>query len=66
MSKRDFNKFVKRNVHKRKKKEDMKAALLKAVSEFGFSTDGVKVKGSFDGGRRARTSFKRRSDETVA
>ena len=65
MSKRDFNRFVKRNVHKRKKKEDAKAALLRMIGECGFSTDGVKVKGSFDGGRRARTSFKRRDDEIL-
>ena len=66
MRKNDFNRFAKRNVHKRKKKEDAKAALLRAIKECGFSTDGVKVKGSFDEGRRARASFKKRNDEVLA
>ena len=66
MRKKDFNRFAKRNVHKRKKKEDSKSALLRTVRELGFSTEGVKVKESFDGGRRARASLKRRGDEVLA
>ncbi len=66
MRNKDFQKFGKRNVHKRKGKERAKAELLRALESVGYNTDGVKIGSSHDGGRRARFSDKRRSDETVA
>ncbi len=66
MRKKDFKKFTKRNVHKRNKKERVKNELLSAIEGYGYSGEGVKIRTSFDGGRRSRVSSKRRDDETVA
>jgi len=66
MRKNDYQRFSKRNVHKRKKKEESKAALLAIVKECGFSADNVKVGGRLDRGRGGRVSPKKRADETVS
>ena len=49
--KKDFNKFTKRNVHKRRSKEQAKRELMRAVSECGVGTDALKIKDSLDRGR---------------
>ena len=63
-SKRDFNKFSKRNTHKRKSKERARNELLRAVAETNVGTDALKVKFTFDGGRGARGP-KPRPDEVL-
>ena len=65
-SKKDFGKFSVRNTHKRKSKERAKRELLKMLDGLGSVADGAKVKLSDDGGRNARTSLKKRRDETSA
>lgn len=64
--KKSFGKFSKRNTHKRKSKERAKRELLRAVNELGISTDGVKLRASYDGGRRAAVSNRKRRDEISA
>ena len=49
--KKDFTKFTKRNVHKRRSKEAAKNELLRALREVGVSYDGVKLRDSHDFGR---------------
>ena len=51
MKKKDFTKFTKRNVHKRRSKEAAKRELLRAVREVGVSYEGVKLKDTVDYGR---------------
>ncbi len=64
-TKRDFAKFAKKNVHKRRAKDQALRALSKALaqvnSEYG---ENVKFKDALDLGRRGRESFKARGDET--
>lgn len=66
MRKRDLSKIGKRSVHKRKKKESARAALLSAINEVGVNADGAKIRIRSDLGRRARVSHKAGGDETVA
>lgn len=51
MKKKDFTKFTKRNVHKRRSKEAARRELLRAVNEVGVKYDGVKIGASVDFGR---------------
>ena len=65
MKKKDFTKFTKRNVHKRRSKEAARRELLRAVNETGVKYDGVKIGSAPDierGGRGRRT----RSAEEIA
>ena len=55
MAKKDFSKFTKRNVHKRRSKEEARRELLRALNQCGVSYDGVKIRESDDrGGHRRR------------
>ena len=56
MKKKDFTKFTKRSVHKRRSKEAARRELLRAVRETGVSFDGVKLRDSLDAGGRGRGS----------
>ena len=62
--KKDFVKFTKRNVHKRRSKEAAKNELLRALREVGVSYDGVKIRDIHDGGRIADKS-REHSRDTV-
>ena len=62
-SKKDFAKFTKRNVHKRKSKDVQRAALLRALEECGTDISGVKIRDSVDLGRGGRKSSTPRKDE---
>ena len=64
MKKKDFAKFTKRNVHKRRSKEQMRRELLRAVNEVGVSYEGVKLRDSLDVGGSHRKSVE--SKRTVA
>ena len=55
MKNKDFAKFTKRNVHKRRSKEAARRELLRAVSEVNSEYMGVKIKDTYDGGYSART-----------
>ena len=50
--KKDFSKFTKRNVHKRRSKEAARRELLRAVREVGVEYEGVKLRDISDTGRR--------------
>ena len=51
--KNDFTKFTKRNVHKRRSKEEARRELLRALNQCGVAYDGVKIRESADfGGKR--------------
>ncbi len=63
MKKKDFTRFTKRNVHKRRSKEAARRELLKAVNEVGVKYDGVKIGASVDFGRDSRG--RRASEEIV-
>ena len=65
-TKKDFNKFTKRNTHKRRDKEAAKRELLRAVAETEVAYEGIVLKDTVDFGRRGRTSPKRRGDETLS
>lgn len=56
MKKKSFTKFTKRQVHKRRSKEDARRELLRAVRETGVAFDGVKIRDSHDKGGRGRGS----------
>lgn len=62
-TKKDFNKFAKRNTHKRREKDAARAELMKAVREVDLSYSGFKIKDSHDGGRAARASHSPHRDE---
>ncbi len=64
-NRKSFDKFVKRNTHKRRSKDAAKRELLRAVEETNVSADTLKIQDRYDGGRRARISDKHRADETV-
>ena len=51
MKKKDFSKFTKRNVHKRRSKEEARRELLRSLNQCGVAYDGVKIRESFDNGR---------------
>ena len=63
--KKDFSKFTKRNVHKRRSKEAAKAELLRALREVGVSYDGVKIRDVQDGGRGEKRSPEHAAREIV-
>ena len=57
--KKDFNKFTKRNTHKRRSKEQARRELLKAVREAGVSCEGVRIRDVDLGGGRSAERSKR-------
>lgn len=65
-TKRDFNKFTKRNTHKRRDKDRSVKALAKALEEVNSSYGNVKLKAALDLGRRGRTGYSAHRDEIVA
>ena len=62
-SKKDFTRFTKRNVHKRRTKEVAKAALMLALEECGTDVSGVKLRDRVDLGRGGRKSSSPHKDE---
>lgn len=66
MKNKSFERFTKRNTHKRKSKDAARAELLRAAGECGVGTDGLHIKDTYDGGKRARSSYLPHRDETVA
>lgn len=60
-----FEKFTKRNTHKRRNKEAAKRELMRAVMETQVGASSLHIADSYDGGRRERSSMKRRRDEVV-
>lgn len=65
MKNRNFDKFTKRNVHKRRSRDAAKRELLRAVEEVNASYSGVKIRDSFDGGYSARSRDDARHSDTV-
>jgi len=64
-TKKSLNKFSKRATHKRKADKARREALLKIIEESGVGSSALKISDVTDGGRRARTSSKRRHDERI-
>ena len=64
-TKRDFTKFTKRNVHKRRSKEDMRDAIEQAIRSTGVGYSDYKLKSALDKGHRGRESSKAHRDEIV-
>ena len=64
-SKRNFEKFSKRNTHKKKSKDKAKAELLRLVEKTNVNFDGVRISDVTDSGRGARISPRARRDETI-
>jgi ribonuclease R len=64
-TKKDFTKFTKRNVHKRRSKEEMKNAIEQAIRSTGVGYSDYKLKSALDNGRRGRESSKAHRDEIV-
>lgn len=62
-TKKDFAKFTKRSVHKRKGKDAARAALLRALEECTSVSDGVKIRDSVDLGRGGRKIPRAHRDE---
>ncbi len=62
-NKRDFEKFKKRNTHKRLGKEKMKNELLAIIEKSGVGYSSLSIRDSHDNGRRGRTSSKKMRDE---
>ncbi|MBQ2793179.1 MAG: VacB/RNase II family 3'-5' exoribonuclease [Clostridia bacterium] len=65
-NKKNFNKFTKRNVHKRKGKEKSLQRIKAELGKSGVSFDGAKISVKTDGGRRARVSQTPQRDEIRA
>ncbi|MBE6531899.1 MAG: ribonuclease R [Ruminococcaceae bacterium] len=65
MKKKDFDKFTKRNVHKRRSKEAARRELLRAVSELGVKYDGVKIGSALDMDGRGGSRRSTRKDEIL-
>ena len=63
---KSFDKFKKRNTHKRRSKEAIKNELLRAVRETNVGIDALRITDSYNGGRRERVSMKRHRDEVCA
>ena len=63
MKNKDFNKFAKRNTHKRRSKDAARAELLRAVREVEESYSGFKIHDSVDRGRQGRASHLPHRDE---
>ena len=66
MRNNNFNKFTKRNTHKRRSKDAARAELLRAVRAVEAEYSDFKIRDSFDGGRPARVSHSPHRDERVA
>ena len=64
-TKKDFAKFTKRNVHKRRSKEQSREAIEQAIRATGVGFADYKLKSAVDTGRRGRESFKAHRDEIV-
>lgn len=64
-TKKSLNKFSKRATHKRKSDKARREALLKIIEESGVGSSALKISDVTDGGRRARTSAKKRHDERI-
>ena len=64
-TKKDFEKFKKRNVHKRKAKDKSREAIEQAIKSTGVDYYGYKLINALDEGRRARSSSKPHRDEIV-
>ncbi len=62
-NKRDFEKFKKRNTHKRKGKEKMKNELLAIIEKSGVGYSSLSLHDSLDNGRRGRVSARKMHDE---
>ncbi len=62
-TKKDFTKFTKRNVHKRRGKDAARRELLRAAAETGTDISGVKLRDSLDRGRGGRQGSSPRKDE---
>ena len=65
-TKKSFNKFSKRNVHKRKAKENSLREITGQLDKSGVSFDGVKITLSSDDGRRGRVTHSAGRDEIRA
>ncbi len=63
--KKDFTKFTKRNVHKRRSKEEARRELLRAIREVGVAYEGVKLRDTHDGGRGEKKNADRTSRDIV-
>ena len=64
-TKKDFAKFTKRNVHKRRAKEQSREAIEQAIRSTGVEYSDYKLISALDNGRRGRESSKARRDEIV-
>ena len=62
-TKKDFTKFTKRNVHKRRSKDAAVRELLSAARSAGADVSNVKIRDSLDRGRGGRLSENVRRDE---
>ena len=62
-NKRDFEKFKKRNTHKRVGKEKMKNELLSIIEKSGVGYSALSIRESDDRGRRGRVSSRKMHDE---
>ena len=65
-TKKSFNKFSKRNVHKRKAKEISLRDIKGQLDKSGVSFDGAKITLSADDGRRGRVTHSAGRDEIRA
>ncbi len=61
-----FEKFTKRNTHKRRSKLEAQRALLRAVEETNVGYSSLRITDTVDRGRAGRVSSKHRRDEIVA
>ena len=64
-TKKDFAKFTKRNVHKRRAKDKSREAIERAIKSTGVDYSGYKLMSALDEGRRGRSSAKPHRDEIV-
>ena len=64
-TKKDFAKFTKRNVHKRRAKDKSREAIEQAIRSTGVGYSDYKLKSAVDAGRRGRESSKAHRDEIV-
>ena len=63
--KKDFAKFTKRNVHKRRSKDAAKNELLRALREVGVQYEGVKIRDIYDSGRVDKRTSEHASRDIV-
>ena len=64
-TKKDFSKFTKRNVHKRRAKDQSREAIEQAIRSTGVGYSDYKLKSALDQGRCGRDSMKPHRDEKV-